>query len=231
MLEEALEKLKEKDPTAILQYLEGIKDTEIILKNCIFDDTDDPGKSETYQSIIAIDDYARENGSEVAKMLRTYLEGMDWKARKFAYQISNEYWRYVDKQTRTNCVFSVGYPIGPDDAEQEYEYICHSSIDGAAYNVFCGFATGENGNLEVDLKLQRQRYLSENKSVVDAGYFCTEVVATVVIPYGTDVTEAAKKLAEEINKTIKLLRSFLDRNPEYNRIAGYQAEEQWIEIA
>lgn len=154
------------------------------------------------------------------------------------YGVGHSYYNYLDSRlfgTITNSVFTVGHVITASDMSEHkeykgYSYVLHKDINR------CGspdvalaalFKNTENGDVQIDIKLARQGYLSENQSCVGLVGYIKNLESTVVNPL-ISVEACAKKLATKFNMLAPKLYDIADDNQSLYFMKKYGAPLEQI---
>lgn len=184
-------------------------------------------QSKIYQSLFIVYKHAKEQkytkdaliplGDFLSKIKKTGVASIN-----MGHGVGHCYYRYLNSDlfgTISNDVFTVGHTITASDVKEHkeykgYDYILHKNINrcGAPDVAIAAlFKNTTDGNIQIDVKLARQGYLSESQRCVGLVGYIKDFGSTVV-KYDTPVEDCAKKLANLFNKLAPKLYSIADDN-------------------
>ena len=136
------------------------------------------------------------------------------------YGVGNCYYRYLDSKlfgTISNDVFTVGHTITTLDVKEHkeykgYSYVLHKDISRCGspdIALAAMFKNTNDGNVQIDVKLARQGYLSESQHCVGLVGYIKNFDSIVVNPL-ISVEACAKKLANIFNMLAPKLYNIAD---------------------
>lgn len=200
-------------------------------------------QSKIYQSLFTVYKHAKEQkftnvavrplGDFLSKIRRTGIASIN-----IGYGVGNCYYRYLDSKlfgTISNDVFTVGHTITTLDVKEHkeykgYNYVLHKDINrcGAPdVAIAAMFKNTADGNVQIDVKLARQGYLSENQHCVGLfGYI--KDFGSISVNYDISVEECAKKLANMFNTLAPKLYNIADDNQSLYFMKKYGAPLEQI---
>ena len=182
-------------------------------------------QSKIYQSLFIVYKHAKEQkytkvavrplGEFLSKIRRTGIASIN-----MGYGVGNCYYRYLNSKsfgTISNDVFTVGHTITTLDVKEHkeykgYNYILHKDISRCGspdVAIAAMFKNTADGNVQIDVKLARQGYLSESQHCVGLVGYIKDFGSTVV-NYDIPVEECAKKLAHIFNTLAPKLYNIAD---------------------
>lgn len=200
-------------------------------------------QSKIYQALFIVYKHAKKQkytnvavrplGEFLSKIRRTGIASIN-----MGYGVGNCYYRYLDSKlfgTISNDVFTVGHTITTLDVKEHkeykgYSYILHKDISR------CGspdialaalFKNTNDGNVQIDVKLARQGYLSESQHCVGLVGYIKDFGSTIV-KYDMPVEECAKKLAHMFNMLAPKLYNIADDNQSLYFMKKYGAPLEQI---
>ena len=147
------------------------------------------------------EEYCTKESKEELRTLLDRVSSMDMELVSIGYQVSSEYWRYLDDKyyIRSNTYYKVGDVVvfEEDDESDLGQYVAHSMMHhGRKYGYSdCGFAIAykkEQGNIVACL-------YDQNRKSHEQPYHYKDSQVKVVLDT-TDIEGSAKRLAETINK-------------------------------
>lgn len=182
-------------------------------------------QSKIYQALFLVYKHAKEQnytkvsirplGEFLSKIRRTGIASIN-----MGYEIGNRYYMYLDSKlfgTISNDVFTVGHTITTLDVKEHkeykgYDYILHKDISRCGSPDIALAAMFKNtidGNVQIDIKLARQGYLSNSQSCVGLVGYIKELGSIVIKP-NAPVDECSRKLANIFNTLAPKLYSIAD---------------------
>ena len=184
-------------------------------------------QSKIYQALFTVYKHAKEQnytnvavrplGEFLSKIRRTGIASIN-----MGYEVGNCYYNYLDSKlfgTISNDVFTVGHTITTLDVKEHkeykgYSYILHKDINRCGspdVALAAMFKNTNNGDVQIDIKLARQGYLSESQRCVGLVGYIKNLDSIVVNPI-ISVEACAKKLATMFNLLAPKLYKIADDN-------------------
>lgn len=200
-------------------------------------------QSKIYQALFIVYKHAKEQkytsvavrplGEFLSRIRRTGIASIN-----MGYGVGNCYYRYLDSKlfgTISNDVFTVGHTITTLDVKEHkeykgYNYILHKDISRCGspdVAIAAMFKNTADGNVQIDVKLARQGYLSESQHCVGLVGYIKDFGSTVV-NYDIPVEECAKKLAHIFNTLAPKLYNIADDHQSLYFMKKYEAPLEQI---
>ena len=244
MLIKCYEKIASDKPKSMEAELKVFTDPEYeyletLERDIQYEKSKDISKSETYKAVSTILHYSISKGfsAKIIKNLKKLIATLDKKsfnAVKVGYETGYHYFRYLDSNlfgTISNDCFTVGHSITASDKKEFKEYKPYSYVLHKGFNklnrpetpICALFKDGENGIIDVDIKLAREGYTSESERCIGViGYFMN--VCTIQLDINDSPDNWGKKLADAFNKIAVKVEELADRYPELRHIHPYGKE-------
>lgn len=182
-------------------------------------------QSKIYQSLSLVYKYTKDQkfSKDAVESLKEFLARIrrtGIASINMGYGVGNCYYRYLDSKlfgTISNDVFTVGHTITTLDVKEHkeykgYSYVLHKDISRCGspdVAIAAMFKNTTDGNVQIDVKLARQGYLSESQHCVGLVGYIKDFGSTVV-NYDMPVEECAKKLAHMFNTLAPKLYNIAD---------------------
>jgi hypothetical protein len=182
-------------------------------------------QSKIYQALFIVYKHAKEQkytsvavrplGEFLSRIRRTGIASIN-----MGYGVGNCYYRYLDSKlfgTISNDVFTVGHTITTLDVKEHkeykgYSYVLHKDISRCGspdIALAAMFKNTNDGNVQIDVKLARQGYLSESQHCVGLVGYIKNFDSIIVNPL-ISVEACAKKLANIFNMLAPKLYNIAD---------------------
>ena len=181
-------------------------------------------QSKIYNALNTVLKYAKEQKfhKEAVQPLIDFLTKMKTHgvaAINLGYQVGNKYYEYLDRDkfgVISNDVFTVGDVISSTNTSYEgYNYVFHKDINkcGAPEIALAAFfKNADNGDVQIDIKLARNGYVTENEHYVGiVGYI--KDIKSIIAKADTPVETVAKQIAELFNESATNMYKLADNYP------------------
>lgn len=200
-------------------------------------------QSKIYKALVIVYKHAKEQKftKDALKPLGDFLSRIKITgvaSINMGYRVGHSYFEYLDSKlfgTITNSVFTVGHVITASDIKEHkeyngYNYVLHKDINKCGSpNIALAalFKNTENGDVQIDIKLARQGYLSESQSCVGLVGYIKNLDSIVINPI-ISVEACAKKLATKFNTLAPKLYDIADDNQSLYYMKKYGAPLEQI---
>lgn len=192
--------------------------------NIKYENVNNITQSKIYNALSTVLMYARKQKfhKEAVQPLMDFLTKMKTHgiaAINLGYQVGNKYYEYLDRDkfgVISNDVFTVGDVISYTKTSYEgYNYVFHKDINkcGAPEIALAAFfKNADNGDVQIDIKLARNGYVTENERYVGiVGYI--KDIKSIIVKVDTPVETVAKQIAELFNDSAPKMYKLADNYP------------------
>lgn len=192
--------------------------------NIKYENVNNITQSKIYNALSTVLMYARKQKfhKEAVQPLMDFLTKMKTHgvaAINLGYQVGNKYYEYLDRDkfgVISNDVFTVGDVISVTNISYKgYNYVFHKDINkcGAPEIALAAFfKNADNGDVQIDIKLARNGYVTENERYVGiVGYI--KDIKSIIVKADTPVETVAKQIAELFNESATNMYKLADNYP------------------
>lgn len=203
-------------------------------------------KSNIYKALSLVYKYTKENklSKKVVEPLYKFLNRVKTTgvaSINMGYTVGNNYYRYLDGNkfgTISNDVFTVGHTITASDTKEHkeykgYNYVFHKDINkcgSPAISIAALFKNARDGNVQVDIKIERHGYKTPTRSCVGiAGYILN--VESFVLYNDADKEDCARVVANKFNELAPKLYDLADVHQSLYSSLGYELPLEVVSLA